>query len=118
MLIKCLVFSLMFAGLGVNAASQRPFSPSRNTPSPNLAGDTLTLGNQPVPLFLKSIEERTGTSLKQNATDSVLKDCPMPVQRPDTSQLERMRVAKPSADISYSMPRPALKCHNPLDRGK
>ena len=118
MLIKCLVFSLTVTGFAVNVAAQRPFSPWGNRLSPNIGGDTLTLGNQPVPLFLKSIDERSGASLKQDATDSVLKDCPMPVQRPDTSQLERMRVAKPSPDISYLMPRPALKCRNFLDRGK
>jgi hypothetical protein len=46
------------------------------------------------------------------------KECPMPVHRADTTQLEKMRVAQPSPTIVYSMPTPDLHCPNPLDRAK
>ena len=46
------------------------------------------------------------------------KECPMPVHRPDTTKLEKMRVARPSPTIVYSMPTPDPHCPNPLDRAK
>lgn len=46
------------------------------------------------------------------------KECPMPVHRVDTTQLEKMRVARPSPGIVYSMPTPDPHCPNPLDREK
>ena len=46
------------------------------------------------------------------------KECPMPVHRPDTAKLEKMRVARPSPTIVYSMPTPDPHCPNPLDREK
>jgi hypothetical protein len=46
------------------------------------------------------------------------KQCPMPVHRPDTTRLEKMRVARPSPTIVYSMPTPDPHCPNPLDRAK
>ena len=46
------------------------------------------------------------------------KQCPMPVHRADTTQLEKMRVARPSPTIVYSMPTPDPHCPNPLDPAK
>jgi hypothetical protein len=46
------------------------------------------------------------------------KECPMPVHRADTTQLEKMRVARPSPMITYSMPASDPHCPNPLDRAK
>jgi hypothetical protein len=46
------------------------------------------------------------------------KECPMPVHRVDTTQLEKMRVARPSPTIVYSMPASDPHCPNPLDRAK
>jgi hypothetical protein len=46
------------------------------------------------------------------------KECPMPVHRPDTTQLEKMRVARPSPMITYSMPASDPHCPNPLDPAK
>lgn len=46
------------------------------------------------------------------------KECPMPVHRADTTRLEKMRVARPSPTIVYSMPTPDPHCPNPLDRAK
>jgi hypothetical protein len=46
------------------------------------------------------------------------KECPMPVHRSDTTQLEKMRVARPSPMITYSMPASDPHCPNPLDREK
>jgi hypothetical protein len=52
------------------------------------------------------------------ATPVAQKECPMPVHRPDTTRLEKMRVARPSPTIVYSMPTPDPHCPNPLDRAK
>jgi hypothetical protein len=46
------------------------------------------------------------------------KECPMPVHRADTTQLEKMRVVRPSPTIVYSMPTPDPHCPNPLDHAK
>jgi hypothetical protein len=46
------------------------------------------------------------------------KECPMPVHRADTTRLEKMRVARPSPTIVYSMPTPDPHCPNPLDPAK
>ncbi len=46
------------------------------------------------------------------------KECPMPVHRADTTQLEKMRVARPSPTIVYAMPASDPHCPNPLDRAK
>ena len=54
----------------------------------------------------------------RDAAPAGQKDCPMPVHRADTTQLERMRVARPSPKIVYSMPTPDPHCPNPLDRAK
>ena len=70
------------------------------------------------PLFLRSMGEPKSAEVGQKPVPSPLKECPMPVHRPDTSRLERMRVARPSPDVSYSMPRIELRCPNPLDPQK
>jgi len=46
------------------------------------------------------------------------KECPMPVHRGDTTQLEKMRVSRPSPTIVYTMPTSDPHCPNPLDRAK
>ena len=70
------------------------------------------------PLFLRSMGESKSADSGQKPATSPLKECPMPVHRPDTSRLERMRVARPSSGVSYSMPHIALRCLNPLDPQK
>jgi hypothetical protein len=70
------------------------------------------------PLFIRSIHDAASSRSAKPDTGSSLKECPMPVHRPDTSRLEQMRVARPSPAVTYSMPRVELKCRNPLDRAK
>jgi hypothetical protein len=70
------------------------------------------------PLSVRPIPQPAPVRAEQTNAASRLKECPMPVHRPDTSALEQMRVARPSPGVSYSMPRVELKCPNPLDPAK
>jgi hypothetical protein len=70
------------------------------------------------PLSVRPIPQPAPVRAEQTNAASRLKECPMPVHRPDTSALEQMRVTRPSPGVSYSMPRVELKCPNPLDPAK
>jgi hypothetical protein len=98
------------------AAAQSPATLSSSAspfPAPSARSP---LARQSTPEFLEA-EQNTAIA-RQQQTPSTAKDCPMPVHRPDTSRLERMGVAAPPQNVSYSMPRADLKCVNPLDRSK
>lgn len=96
---------------GVNAA---PPSSLLFAPPVNISASD----KESTPLFIRSIQEAAPPRSEQTDTASRLKECPMPVHRPDTSGLEQMRVARPSPSVGYSMPSTELKCPNPLDPAK
>lgn len=81
------------------------------TPSAEITAETNT------PLFLRSIKDAERGRQRQGVTVSGVKECPMPVQRPDTSRLIRMPNIHLSPGITH-MPRFDLNCPNPLDPGR
>jgi hypothetical protein len=115
MLARCLTTCFALLALAAEGKAQspntspRPFVPVQDPGAPLKAE---------APLFLRSMGESKSADSGQQPASSPLKECPMPVHRPDTSRLERMRVARPSPDVSYSMPRIELRCLNPLDPQK
>lgn len=118
MLPKCLMMSVAIVALAAKTNAQNPVASQHRSSLPAIPPADLSLGAQPTPLFLQSIQEPRLTRPDQNAAAPAPSECRMPVHRPDTSRLERMRVARPSPSIGYSMPRADLKCFNPLDPAK
>ena len=118
MLPKYMIMSFAIAAFAAKTNAQNPLASPRGSSFPAIPSVDLSLDRQPTPLFLQAIQERRLTRPDQNAAASSPNECPMPVHRPDTSRLEKMRVARPSPSISYSMPRADLKCFNPLDPAK
>ena len=118
MIPKYVMMSLAIAALAANTNAQSPLASPRPSSLQAIPPADLSLGTQPTPQFLQAIQEPRLTKPDQNAVASIPNCGPMPVHRPDTSRLEKMRVARPPSGISYSMPRADLKCFNPLDPAK
>lgn len=78
--------------------------------------DGVTAETNP-PLFLRSINEAERARQRQGVARGV-KECPMPVHRPDTSRLIRMPNVHLSPSVTDLMPRFELNCPNPLDPGR
>jgi hypothetical protein len=118
MLGKWLTIGVATAAIATGANAQSPTSSAKAitplVPRADMTASTI----QSIPAFLESIQKSEGVQQAQRATVATARDCPMPVHHPDTSRLERMRVAQPSSNVSYSMPRAELKCFNPLDTSK
>jgi hypothetical protein len=74
--------------------------------------------NSSVASTIEYIHKLEAAAQARLAVPASQKECPMPVHRPDTTRLEKMRVAKPSPTIAYSMPTPDPHCPNPLDPAK
>lgn len=101
------------ASLAATASAQEPEDSRREAVSPRPAVDLAPFNASTDPL-LKALLEKAALLTQQEAS-RLVKSCPMPVQRPDTSRLERIPVARPSAGMSFPMQRIELKCPNPLD---
>jgi len=118
MLAKYLTIGLALMALAAKGRAQGLTAPAPSglllTPSQDI---TTSAKNSP-PLFLRSIQETKPVRSGQSVVASPMKECPMPVHRPDISRLERMPVAQPSPNVTYSMSRVELKCPNPLDLAK
>jgi hypothetical protein len=113
-LTMCCALVLLAAKAGAQTLSTQTRSSLLFTPFPEIAASA-TSSTQRVP----QSSRRPLPAISTQRTDTrVVKDCPMPVHRPDTTRLEPMRVAKPSPNVSYSMPSAELKCPNPLDQAK
>lgn len=119
MLAKYLAMGFAIAAFGATGSAQTLSTAPRGASLPAVPSvDLRAWETQPTPLFLQAIKERAVTRPAQNAANAAPKDCPMPVHRPDTSRLERMRVYRPSPSVGYPMPRAELRCFNPLDPAK
>lgn len=113
-LTMCCALVLLAAKGGAQTLNTHTRSSLLFTPFPEIAASAKT----PTPPVLQSSRRPFLIVSTQRTDTRVVKDCPMPVHRPDTTRLEPMRVAKPSPNVSYSMPRAELKCPNPLDQAK
>jgi hypothetical protein len=113
-LTMCCVLMLLAARAGAQTLNTRTRSSLLFTPFPEIAASA----KPSTPPFLQSSRRPVLVVTTQSAEARIVTDCPMPVHRPDTTRLEPMRVAKPSPNVSYSMPRAELKCPNPLDQAK
>lgn len=116
MVAKYLLIVVAVAALAANSAAQG-VTPARPadfvfTPSAEITAETNT------PLFLRPINDAERARQPQGVTGVGVKECPMPVQRPDTSQLIRMPNIRLSPSLSDPMPRLELNCPNPLDPGR
>ena len=118
MLLKYLIISVAIAAFAAKTNAQNPLVSLRRSNLPAIPPADLSLGTQPTPLFLQAIQELRLTRPDQNGVAPAPSECRMPVHRPDTTRLEKMRAAQPSPSISYSMPRADLKCFNPLGPAK
>ena len=85
------------------------FGPMRPATGPESDSIAATIG------YIHRLE---ADARSRQAAPAGQKECPMPVHRSDTTKLEKMRVARPSPTIVYSMPTPDPHCPNPLDRAK
>lgn len=74
--------------------------------------------NGSVAATIEYIHKLEAEARARQAAPAGQKECPMPVHRGDTTRLEKMRVARPSPAIVYSMPTADPHCPNPLDRDK
>lgn len=118
MLVKCLLLCLAIVAFASSASAQE-LNPSFQssllfTPVRQLS----QLEKTPPPPFLQSMHEIGSSQAGQPSATLSEKVCPMPVYRPDTTRLEKMKIALPSPAVVYSMPRAELRCPNPLDAGK
>jgi hypothetical protein len=106
---------LAFATLATDLSAQES-EESKGAPNPNLdSSSQLSQPRNPLyadPLYKALLEK---AALLSRQTPVGVKNCPMPVQRPDTSRLERLPVARPSRNVSFPMQRLELRCPNPLD---
>lgn len=107
--------AVALAAHAIDAGAQESEESKREgaSPSPNI--DSPTQPANPVyadPLYKALLEK---AALPSRQTPAGEKMCPMPVQRPDTSKLERLPVARPSPNVSFPMQRLELRCPNPLD---
>jgi len=128
MLAKYLAVGLALAAFAAKGVAQSPTTPPQtgvpNTSPPDTASlrppflDSAASATQSTARFLEALQELLALQPTPKAATPVRKACPMPVHRPDTSRLERMRVARPSPSVAYPMPRAELKCDNPLDTAK
>jgi hypothetical protein len=121
MLRTCLAISFAVAAIPAIAAkanAQTAHSSGQNdllfAPSANMN----VSATQSIPSFLEPTQPADRLQRIERRSPTTPKECPMPVHRPDTSRLERMRVSQPAPSVSYSMPRADLKCFNPLDQAK
>lgn len=115
-MLRCLATGLAIAAFTARASAQAAITSPRNTLLFAPSVETTASAKQSTPRFLQSAHEAASVHPLRGAAAPFPRDCPMPVHRPDTSALERMRVARPSPSVSYSMPRVELKCFNPLDQ--
>jgi hypothetical protein len=113
-LTMCCALMLLAAKFGAQTLNTHNRSSLLFTPFPEISASARTS----TPPFLQSGRRPFLIITTQSAEARIVKDCPMPVHRPDTTRLEPMRVAKPSPNVSYSMPRAELKCPDPLDQAK
>lgn len=118
MLEKILSITLALGAIGAKAEAQIPFNSKGITPPNPASVDINISAKQSIPAFLEPVRQADRLQSTQRGAATTLKECPMPVHRPDTSHLERMGVAQPPAYLTYSMPRADLKCFNPLDQPK
>src|SRR5687768_6631217 len=103
------------AAIAVDAGAQESESSRQEAVAPNSGVDSPTPSANPLyadPLY-KALFEKAALLSRQ--APSGVKTCPMPVQRPDTSRLERPPVARPSPNVSFPIQRIELRCPNPLD---
>ena len=83
-----------------------------------MVGPTSGWAKDSVAATIEYIQKLEAEARTRQTAPAGQKECPMPVHRTDTTQLEKMRVARPSPTIVYSMPTPDPHCPNPLDRAK
>ena len=118
-MITRLILCLAAIALVASAASaQVADSPRSGLLFGPMGGPTSGWAKDSVAATIEYIHKLEAEARARQAAPAGQKECPMPVHRPDTTQLEKMRVARPSPGIVYSMPTPDPHCPNPLDRTK
>ena len=110
----CLRLLFAATAIAVNAAAQsvdvRPPGALDFAPPP-----AITQTKNATPVFLRSVPDAEWTGQVQGVRGRPVIECPMPVKRPDISQLERMPISRPAPNATRAMPQLELNCPNPLD---
>src|SRR5687768_14941403 len=114
---RLFAFAVVLATLAVSAGGQESEESRRDEATPSSGLESPVPNQQTNPLYAdplyKALLEKAALLSRQAPTG--VKTCPMPVQRPDTSRLERLPVARPSPNVSLPIQRMELRCPNPLD---
>ena len=118
MITRSVLCVLAMALMASAASAQVADSSSRNGLLFGPPASATGPANSSVAATIKYIHKLEAAAQARLAAPAGQKECPMPVHRPDTTQLEKMRVARPSPTIVYSMPTPDPHCPNPLDPAK
>jgi hypothetical protein len=114
--VVCLA-AMALAGSAANAQVADSSSRSALLFGP-MVGPSTGWAKDSVAATIEYIQKLEAAALTRQGAPAGQKECPMPVHRADTTQLEKMRVARPSPTIVYTMPTPDPHCPNPLDRAK
>lgn len=119
MITRSVVCLLAMALIGSAAKAQVADSPSRSgfLFGP-MVGPASGWAKDSVAATIEYIHKLEAEARTRQSAPAGQKECPMPVHRSDTTQLEKMRVARPSPMITYSMPASDPHCPNPLDPAK
>src|SRR6476620_4678566 len=114
-----IVASCCLATLAAPAAAQHErvhVTYPLSLPNPFQAASPLQLGGT---LSGRQLPGSTVTVMRTERADTVrapIRNCPMPVMKPDTSKLERIRVFKTDSTYKSTMPVIRPPCVNPLNR--
>jgi hypothetical protein len=103
------------AAVAVDAGAQESEESKREPVAASPTVESSAQASNPLyadPLYKALLEK---AALLSRQSPAGVKTCPMPVQRPDTSRLERPPVARAPFNVSFPMQRIELTCPNPLD---